>query len=83
MAGRITKAGRPLTSSKSKAGEYIGFRSPKDLKEKLEQAAQASGRSLSTEVQFRLERSFLDNDIAETLGAVLRRHGVIPKSEAQ
>lgn len=51
------KPGRPASSDKSKAGEYVGFRSPKELKEKLEQAAQASGRSLSTEVQFRLERS--------------------------
>lgn len=36
---------------------YIGFRAPIDLKSKLEAAARASGRSLSSEVQFRLECS--------------------------
>jgi hypothetical protein len=36
---------------------YIGFRAPIDLKSKLEAAARAAGRSLSSEVQFRLECS--------------------------
>jgi hypothetical protein len=37
---------------------YVGFRASHELKERLEKAAAASGRSLSTEAQFRLEASF-------------------------
>lgn len=51
---------------------YIGFRAPLTLKQKLDVAAAENGRSLSTEVQFRLERS-LDRQqlIAEVLDLVL------------
>jgi hypothetical protein len=40
---------------------YVGFRASHRLKVQLEEAAAASDRSLSTEAQFRLEASFLDN----------------------
>ena len=43
---------------RERPGEYVGFRSPTNLKEKLERAAKAASRSLSSEAQFRLERSF-------------------------
>jgi hypothetical protein len=43
---------------RERPGEYVGFRSPAWLKKQLEQAADLAGRSLSTEAQFRLERSF-------------------------
>jgi hypothetical protein len=36
---------------------YVGFRASHELKERLEKAAAASGRSLSTEAQFRLEQA--------------------------
>ncbi len=51
--------GRPRTrNSKGVPGDYVGFRASRDLKRRLEEAAAVSGRSLSTEAQFRLESSF-------------------------
>jgi hypothetical protein len=55
--------GRPRGSNKDRAGEFVGFRAPKELKERLVAAAEASDRSISTEAQFRLERSFRDDDL--------------------
>jgi TraY domain len=52
------RIGRPPADGREARGDYVGFRSPSILKAKLEQAAKASGRSLSTEAQFRLEQSF-------------------------
>ena len=55
----IRRVGRPRTRPESEgAGDYIGLRVPKLLKEQIAQAARESGRSLSTEVRFRLEQSF-------------------------
>ncbi|VWX29703.1 Arc family DNA-binding protein [Moraxellaceae bacterium 17A] len=42
----------------------VNFRMPKDLKDKLEQAAQQSGRSITSELVTRLEQSFSDFDDA-------------------
>lgn len=36
----------------------VNFRMPKDLKDKLEQAAQESGRSITSELVTRLEQTF-------------------------
>src|SRR4051812_11821733 len=59
MDGEKRRVGRPRTRPEEKGpGDYVGFRAPRDLKEKLERAAQIAGRSLSTETQFRLEQSF-------------------------
>ncbi|MBV9859869.1 MAG: TraY domain-containing protein [Alphaproteobacteria bacterium] len=59
MAEMVAKrVGRPRTRASETAGDYVGFRASRDLKQRLEAAAKASGRSLSTEAQFRLERSF-------------------------
>jgi hypothetical protein len=52
------RTGRPKTTIREKPGEYIGFRAPSELKAALETTATAAGRSLSTEVQFRLAQSF-------------------------
>jgi hypothetical protein len=41
----------------------VGFRAPRELKQRLEAAAVRSGRSLSTEAQIRLERSFEKQDL--------------------
>jgi TraY domain len=56
-------------------GEYVGkssvfsTRIRPDLRKKLEQAAKRTGRSLSQEVEHRLNRSFIEDDkIAETFG---------------
>jgi hypothetical protein len=54
------RPGRPRTRTTEQPGEYVGFRCPRKLKGLLEDAAAASGRSLSTEVQVRLENSVRD-----------------------
>lgn len=48
--------GRPPAGKEARGG-YVGFRSPRELKEQLQQAAAAAGRSLSSEAAVRLERS--------------------------
>ena len=70
-APRRPRIGRPPADGKQARGDYVGFRSSSSLKAKLEQAAKASGRSLSGESQFRLEQSFRD----ETLIAELEARG--------
>jgi hypothetical protein len=49
----------------SKAGKRypLGMRTTKFIREQLEEAAIANGRSLAQEVEYRLERSFLDEEI--------------------
>jgi hypothetical protein len=64
------RVGRPRTRSETGPGDYVGFRAPRELKEKLETAAANSGRSLSTEAQFRLEQSFGDSAYSEEIAAL-------------
>ena len=54
---------RKRTPVAERKGDYVGFRSPRQLKERLTKSALACGRSLSTEAQFRLEVSFRDDDV--------------------
>ena len=53
----MAKAGRPRTRPQMPR-EYVGLFAPKELKRLLIDAARGNGRSLSSEAQFRLERSF-------------------------
>jgi hypothetical protein len=61
------RAGRPKTRADEAPGEYVGFRAPRSLKQQLAAAAVAAGRSLSTEAQARLERSFSQENLLEQL----------------
>lgn len=54
---------RKASSKRERPGDYVGFRSPADLKQRLANAAENAGRSLSSEAQFRLERSFEREDL--------------------
>src|SRR5205809_7891267 len=67
--------GRPRTRpDMDSPGDYVGFRTPRKLKQQLSEAAARSGRSLSAETEFRLEHSF---DRQDLLGEVLElRFGV-------
>jgi len=62
MAATTARVGRPRTRAEG-PGDYVGFRAPRELKERLEAAAARSGRSLSTEAQIRLEKSFEKQDL--------------------
>lgn len=62
----MRRGGRPRTRDEEnrpqQKGAYIGFRLPDDLKDRADSAAAGSGRSLSTETQFRLAQSFRNED---------------------
>jgi len=63
MSEKKRRPGRPRTRTDEPPGDYVGFRAPRALKAQLSAAASASGRSLSTEAQFRLERSFQNEEL--------------------
>jgi hypothetical protein len=53
----------------------LNMRTTKELRDKIENAAMASGRSLVQEVEFRLERSFQQQEIEKELMARLDVQG--------
>jgi hypothetical protein len=64
---RKSVGGRP--KQKTEGREHIGFRAPLDLKRRLEASAEASGNTLSKEIDERLERSYgLSGQITLCLG---------------
>src|SRR5262245_1026813 len=50
----------------------LNMRTTKELRDKIEEAAMASGRSLVQEVEFRLERSFQQQEIEKELERKLK-----------
>jgi len=50
----------------------IGFRATPELRRKLEEAASQNGRSLSAELESRLETSFAQSDLIERLSAKVK-----------
>ena len=57
-----TKRGRPRLPANEKKLPSLGFRASLETRKKLEAAVARSGRTLSQEVEFRLEQSFLQDD---------------------
>lgn len=57
--------GRPKRELEPGERVHLGFRVTPELKDRVERAAQASGRSLSQESEFRLEFSFHREDLLE------------------
>ena len=64
MAERKTrrKPGRPALPPGERKLASLGFRPTPELRLELERAAQENGRSVSKEIESRLENSFLDED---------------------
>lgn len=56
------KRGRPPLASGEGKRFPLSLRTTKDVRDQLEAAAKRSGRSLAQEVEFRLERSFHEED---------------------
>jgi hypothetical protein len=54
----VARRGRPRLPEGEGKRYPLGIRTTKELRERLEAAAKASGRSLAQEVEFRLERSY-------------------------
>jgi hypothetical protein len=63
------RVGRPTTAPKEGVKATLGVRASATLKRRLDAAAKASARSLSAEMEVRLEQSFRTEDL---LGQVLR-----------
>jgi hypothetical protein len=51
----------------------LGFRTTREIRERLEKAAAASGRSLAQEVELRLERSFHFDEMTTNLAEQVRQ----------
>lgn len=61
------RVGRPTTAAKEGEKAALGIRATAALKRRLQEASVISGRSLSAEAEFRLERSF--SSVEEALDA--------------
>jgi hypothetical protein len=57
------RPGRPRSRPDEEPGQFVGFRAPRELKNRRETTAAQNGRSISTEAQFRLEQSFRNEDV--------------------
>ncbi len=60
------KMGRPPLPPDKRRGASMGFRPTPTIRAELEKAARANGRSMSHEVEARLERSFVEFGKEET-----------------
>jgi hypothetical protein len=63
----VRRRGRPRLPTDQGKRYPIAIRTTKELKERLERASEASGRSLAQELEFRLERSFGVQDITDAV----------------
>jgi hypothetical protein len=66
---------RTLPTTKEKKRIPLNMRTTQQLRTKVEQAAEASGRSLAQEVEFRVERTFWDDERAATQSIFVKRLG--------
>jgi predicted transcriptional regulator len=57
------RPGRPALSQSDRKNRNLTFRSRDDLRDRLDEAARQSQRSISEEIERRLERSFLDQQL--------------------
>jgi hypothetical protein len=79
--------GRKLKRPGAPLSENINFRLRPELKEKLKAAAEEAGRTVSEEVQYRLEQSFaghdwITRDLAEDIAGAMINHLKGPDGEA-
>ena len=73
VLSRAPRRGRPRLPAEEGKRYPIAIRTTKELKERLERASKASGRSLAQELEFRLEHSFEVQDIADAVCPVIAR----------
>ncbi len=62
---RAAKMGRPPLPLEKKRGASMGFRPTPTLREKLEGQAAVNQRSVSQEIEYRLQQSFDVEDIVQ------------------
>ena len=69
------KRGRPRLAPSDRVGSNLTFRSTKTLRGNLIKAAKKEGRSASQEIRYRLERSFLMDDVSAWLDKRMKPDG--------
>jgi hypothetical protein len=62
MPNQKRRPGRPTVAGKEGEKSVLGIRATATMKRRLQEAADVSGRSLSAEAEYRLERSFSVED---------------------
>ena len=62
MTAGKKRPGRPPKTDAERKSRNLTFRSRGDLRDRLQEAAQRSGRSLSEEIEYRLWKSIVDDD---------------------
>jgi hypothetical protein len=67
------RRGRPPKPETERRGRNVTFRTPGGLRARLEDAARIAGRSVSEEVVYRLEKSFLLEDEAREIQEAWKR----------
>jgi hypothetical protein len=85
MARKATKAGRPPRRADERLTKNRTFRVWDKLDEQLRAAAEQSRRTVSAEIEYRLEESFrmddLDAEMKAILGQGFKEAGMVPLSE--
>jgi hypothetical protein len=72
---------RPTIDPSGARRRALSFRTTPELYARMQAAAAASGRSLTQEIELRLERSFADEEIAGTLSRIERKVGTLSRIE--
>jgi hypothetical protein len=67
------RRGRPALPAEAGKRYPLGIRTTKALRDALLSASHVSGRSLAQEIEFRLERSFLQANLVDEVCSVLER----------
>jgi len=67
---RVKSRGRPPLPPEEGKRVPLNMRTTQDLRDKIEAAAKAAGRSIAQEVEIRLERSFHDDGMKSDLGRI-------------
>src|SRR5262245_43994571 len=70
------RIGRPPKANEDRKAVNFTFRSRGQMRERLQTAAIASGRSISEEIELRLERSFWQEEIEKLTDTVMRQVGL-------
>lgn len=85
MDAEPKRRGRPPLDPEARKDGNLTFRSRRDLRSKLEQAARENGRTVSKEAEHRLTQSFLANDlrqiVREEIAAALKERNGLGLSE--
>lgn len=68
----MARVGRPTIGPGGKT-RTLSTRITPDLRLRIENGAKASGRSMASEIEHRLEMSYRDTDWAEEIAAVVRK----------